>query len=41
MDQAGLERIQSEVAAEMDAAMEFGIKAPYPDPGRVGEDVYA
>jgi len=25
----------------MDAAMEFGIKAPYPDPGRVGEDVYA
>jgi pyruvate dehydrogenase E1 component alpha subunit len=41
MDQAGLERIQSEVAAEMDAAMEFGIKAAYPDPGRVGEDVYA
>jgi pyruvate dehydrogenase E1 component alpha subunit len=40
-DQAGLDRIQSEVAAEMDAAMEFGIQAPYPDPSKVGEDVYA
>jgi TPP-dependent pyruvate/acetoin dehydrogenase alpha subunit len=41
MDQTGLDRIQSEVAAEMDAAVEFGIEAPYPDPARVGEDVYA
>jgi len=41
MDQAGLDRVQSEVAVEMDAAMEFGIKASYPDPSKVGEDVYA
>jgi pyruvate dehydrogenase E1 component alpha subunit len=41
IDQAELDAIHSEVAAEMDAAVEFGIKAPYPDPARVGEDVYA
>ena len=36
-----LDRIQSEVAAEMDAASEFAQNAPYPDPARVDEDVYA
>ena len=41
MDQTGLDGLQAEVAAEMDAAMEFGIRAPYPDPSKVGEDVYA
>jgi pyruvate dehydrogenase E1 component alpha subunit len=40
-DQAMLERIQSEVAAEMDAAVEFAQNAPFPDPRRVDEDVYA
>jgi acetoin:2,6-dichlorophenolindophenol oxidoreductase subunit alpha len=40
-DRATLDRIQSELTAEMDAAVEFAVKAPYPDPGKVGEDVYA
>jgi pyruvate dehydrogenase E1 component alpha subunit len=40
-DQAALGRIQAEVAAEMDAAVEFAINAPYPDPGKVDQDVYA
>jgi acetoin:2,6-dichlorophenolindophenol oxidoreductase subunit alpha len=40
-DRATLDRIQSEGAAEMDAAVEFAINAPYPDPGKVDEDVYA
>ena len=40
-DQAMLDRIQGEVAAEMDAAVEFALNAPYPDPREVDEDVYA
>jgi TPP-dependent pyruvate/acetoin dehydrogenase alpha subunit len=40
-DQATLDRIQSEVTAEMDAAVEFAQAAPYPDPRRVDEDIYA
>jgi pyruvate dehydrogenase E1 component alpha subunit len=40
-DAATLERIQSEVAAEMDAAAEFAQNAPFPDPKRVDEDIYA
>ena len=40
-DQAALDRIQSELTAEMDAAVEFAVNAPYPDPSRVDEDVYA
>ena len=40
-DQATLERIQGEVAAEMDAAAEFAQNAPFPDPRRVDEDIYA
>jgi pyruvate dehydrogenase E1 component alpha subunit len=40
-DQAMLDRIQGEVAAEMDAASEFAQNAPYPDPREVDEDVYA
>jgi pyruvate dehydrogenase E1 component alpha subunit len=40
-DQAMLDRIEREVAAEMDAAVEFAQNAPYPDPARVDEDVYA
>jgi pyruvate dehydrogenase E1 component alpha subunit len=40
-DKATLDRIQSEVAAEMDAAVEFAQNAPFPDPRRVDEDIYA
>ena len=40
-DTAALDRIHSEVAAEMDTAVEFAQNAPYPDPARVDEDVYA
>jgi pyruvate dehydrogenase E1 component alpha subunit len=40
-DKATLDRIQSEVAAQMDAAVEFAQNAPFPDPRRVDEDIYA
>jgi pyruvate dehydrogenase E1 component alpha subunit len=40
-DRAALDAIQEELVAEMDAAMEFGINAPYPDPDKVNQDVYA
>ena len=40
-DKATLDRIQSEVAAEMDVAVEFAQNAPFPDPRRVDEDIYA
>jgi acetoin:2,6-dichlorophenolindophenol oxidoreductase subunit alpha len=40
-DQAMLDRLQRDVAAEMDAAVEFALNAPFPDPKRVDEDVYA
>jgi TPP-dependent pyruvate/acetoin dehydrogenase alpha subunit len=40
-DEAALDRLQREVAAEMDAAVEFALNAPFPDPKRVDEDVYA
>ena len=40
-DRARLDQIRSELAAEMDAAVEFAVNAPYPDPSRVDEDVYA
>jgi TPP-dependent pyruvate/acetoin dehydrogenase alpha subunit len=40
-DKAMLDRMEREVAAEMDAAVEFAQNAPYPDPQRVDEDVYA
>jgi len=41
VDDGTLDRIRAEVTAEMDAAVEFAMNAPYPDPGRVDEDVYA
>jgi TPP-dependent pyruvate/acetoin dehydrogenase alpha subunit len=40
-DKAALEAIEAELTAEMDAAVEFAVNAPYPDPSRVDEDVYA
>jgi pyruvate dehydrogenase E1 component alpha subunit len=39
-DSATLNRIESEVKAEMQAAVEFAIAAPYPDPSEVEQDVY-
>jgi pyruvate dehydrogenase E1 component alpha subunit len=40
-DAASLEGIQTEVRAEMKAAVEFAIAAPYPSPEEVSQDVYA
>jgi TPP-dependent pyruvate/acetoin dehydrogenase alpha subunit len=40
-DSAQLERIQTEVKAEMNAAVEFAIAAPYPEVQEAQEDVYA
>jgi TPP-dependent pyruvate/acetoin dehydrogenase alpha subunit len=40
-DRATLDGVEAEVAAEMDAAVEFAVNAPYPDPGKVDQDVYA
>ena len=40
-DAANLEGIQKEVRAEMKAAVEFAIAAPYPSPEEVDQDVYA
>ncbi len=36
-----LEEIHAQVKSEIDAAVEFAIKAPYPDVDQVAEDVYA
>ena len=41
VDAAALQRIESEVKGEMDAAAEFAINAPYPDLAEVEQDVYA
>jgi len=40
-DASAFERIQSEVRAEMKAAVEFAIAAPYPSIDEVDQDVYA
>jgi TPP-dependent pyruvate/acetoin dehydrogenase alpha subunit len=40
-DRALLEQVQSEVQAEMKAAVEFALAAPYPEPNEAGQDVYA
>jgi len=40
-DAAALKAIESEVRAEMLAAVEFAIAAPYPSPEEVQQDVYA
>jgi len=41
VDAAALQRIESEVKGEMDAAAEFAINAAYPDLAEVEQDVYA
>jgi acetoin:2,6-dichlorophenolindophenol oxidoreductase subunit alpha len=40
-DQASLDRISSEVRAEMEKAVRFAVAAPYPKVEEVDEDVYA
>ena len=40
-DAAALQRIESEVEAEMQAAVDFAIAAPYPEKSEVNQDVYA
>ncbi|HEY4365303.1 MAG TPA: thiamine pyrophosphate-dependent dehydrogenase E1 component subunit alpha [Bryobacteraceae bacterium] len=40
-DRAALDAIHAEVKAEIDAAVQFAIAAPYPAVERVAEDVYA
>ena len=40
-DQPALDRITQEVTSDMDAAVEFAMNAPFPNPAKVDEDVYA
>src|SRR5262245_10461642 len=40
-ERAALDAIQDELVKEMDAAVEFAVNAPYPDPKGVTEDIYA
>jgi TPP-dependent pyruvate/acetoin dehydrogenase alpha subunit len=40
-DAAALEKIGAELTAEMDAAVEFAVAAPYPSPDEVNQDIYA
>jgi pyruvate dehydrogenase E1 component alpha subunit len=40
-DETTLETIRQQLIAEMDAAVEFAMNAPYPDAAKVDEDVYA
>jgi acetoin:2,6-dichlorophenolindophenol oxidoreductase subunit alpha len=38
---AELDAIQEKLVVEMDAAVDFAVNSPYPDPSKVTEDVYA
>lgn len=40
-DAATLETIEAEVKAETDAAVQFALASPYPDPSEVEQDIYA
>ena len=40
-DDAALDALRQRVEAEVAAAVEYALTAPYPDPGEVTEDVYA
>jgi acetoin:2,6-dichlorophenolindophenol oxidoreductase subunit alpha len=40
-DSITLDRIESEVKAEMQSAVDFAVSAPYPGPAEVEQDVYA
>src|SRR5678815_5753991 len=37
---AALDAVQQELIVEMDAAVEFAVNAPYPDPSKVDDDIY-
>ncbi len=41
VDKETLEQIDHRVRAEVEAAVEFALHAPFPDPGEVDQDVYA
>jgi pyruvate dehydrogenase E1 component alpha subunit len=41
LDQARLDRIHGDVAAEIEKAVEFAVSAPYPSVDKVDQDVYA
>jgi TPP-dependent pyruvate/acetoin dehydrogenase alpha subunit len=41
VEQSTLDRIEAELTTEMDAAVDFAVNAAYPDPDKVGQDVYA
>jgi TPP-dependent pyruvate/acetoin dehydrogenase alpha subunit len=40
-DRPALDAVQEALVVEMDAAVAFAVNAPYPDPSRVHEDIYA
>jgi TPP-dependent pyruvate/acetoin dehydrogenase alpha subunit len=40
-DRAALDAVQQELITEMDAAVEFAVNSPYPDPSKVDQDIYA
>jgi acetoin:2,6-dichlorophenolindophenol oxidoreductase subunit alpha len=40
-DRAALDKIQEDLINEMDAAVQFAVDAPYPDPSKVDQDIYA
>ena len=40
-DRAALDKVQADLIAEMDAAVEFAVNSPYPDPSKVDQDIYA
>jgi TPP-dependent pyruvate/acetoin dehydrogenase alpha subunit len=41
VDEARIEEIEAQARADVDAAVEFALASPRPDPETVGEDVYA
>jgi TPP-dependent pyruvate/acetoin dehydrogenase alpha subunit len=41
VDDGTLERIQSDVKAEVEHGVQYALAAPYPALGQVNEDVYA
>ena len=40
-DRAALDAVQQELVNSMDAAVEFAVNSPYPDPSKVDQDIYA
>jgi TPP-dependent pyruvate/acetoin dehydrogenase alpha subunit len=40
-DKPSLERIEQELVADMNAAVEFAVNAPFPAADKVDQDIYA